>query len=66
MWMVIHMTKSETAANDAKDCLAQEGFMVKLRPVYRAVSAQDNYFELLALRSEAEEARQLLVERGLC
>ena len=66
MWMVIHMAKSEAAANDARDCLAREGFLVKLRPVYRSVSAQENYFELLVLRSEAQEARLLLMDRGLC
>jgi len=59
------MAKSEAAGLEARDRLIQEGFLVKLRPVYRAVNSADNYYELLVLRSEAQEARQILLDYGL-
>lgn len=65
MWIVIHMVQSETAANEALAFLTAEGFMVRARPVYRSIGSDDNYYELLALRSEAHEARRLLLEQNI-
>ena len=65
MWMVVHMAKSRTTAEEIRDCLAGEGLFVRLHPVYKAMSAQDNYFEVQVLESEVGEARGILLERGL-
>ena len=65
MWIVIHMVKSETAGQEARDQLTREGFLAKLRPVYRTTNSMENYFELLVPRSEAQEARQVLIDHGL-
>ncbi len=66
MWMVIHMAKSLALAQEMRALLANEGFLVKVSPVYRAVSDEDNYYELMVPESEAAEARQTLMDRGLC
>jgi len=64
MWMVVHMAKSQAAAGEIRDCLAKEGLLVRLHPVYRSVSAQENYYEIQVLQSEVQEARAILLERG--
>lgn len=64
MWMVVHMAKSETTAERVKESLAEEGILVKIRPVYRSVSSQENYYEIQVLQSEMQEARKVLLEGG--
>ena len=66
MWIVIHMTKAKTLALAICEQLTAEGFLVKISPVYRALSDEENYFELMVPESEAAEARQVLLDRGLC
>ena len=65
MWVVVHMAKSGDAAEQVRACLAQEGVLVRVHPVYRSVSSQENYFEIQVLQSEVQEARGILLERGL-
>ena len=65
MWIVVHMAKSEKGAMEIEDMLKREGFMVKHRAVYRNVPSSENYYEILVLGAEAEEARQVLMENGI-
>ena len=65
MWMVVHMAKSQAAAKRIRDCLAEEGLMVRMRPVYRTVSSAENYFEIQVIESESREAHDILLEKGL-
>ena len=62
-WVVIQMAHSEEKARAIRERLTQEGFLVEVRPVSGDVGAQ--VFEILALSSEAREARSLLAELGL-
>ncbi len=64
-WVAIHMARSEQAANDARDALTAEGFLVRIHPVFRGVSAQENMYEIQVLRGEMREARAVLMERGI-
>lgn len=64
MWVVIHMAKSLQLAQIIYDLLVREGFLVRLHPVYRAVSDEENYFELKVPEAEAEEAQQVLLNQG--
>lgn len=66
MWIVIHMARSLARAQMIRDRLAAEGFLVRLLPVHRAVSDEVNYFEVKVPASEAPEARQYLLDQGLC
>lgn len=65
VWLVIHMIRGEDGAQRIVDMLTNEGLVAKLHPVYRNKSAQDNFYEIVVLRSEADEARNLLFEHGL-
>ena len=59
------MAKSLSAAERLQQRLTEEGFMARLRPISRAADAEDSYYELLVLRSEAEEARKVLFDQNL-
>ena len=63
-WKVIHMTRSEAHANRILEVLKSEGFMARTHQVYRAVSSEENYYEIIVLASEAREAQQILIERS--
>ena len=65
MWMVVHMARSQAAAEEICDCLTKEGLLVRLHPVYRSVASQENYYEVRVLESEMQEARNILLECGL-
>jgi len=64
MWIVIHMAKSLRLAKSVHEMLTSEGFLVRIRPIYRTLSEDDNYYELRVPESEAEEARQVLLDHG--
>ena len=64
VWVVIHMAHSEQRALDAQTLLTREGFMVRIRPVAKTL-AGDHCFELMAIKAEAKEAREVLQENGL-
>jgi len=64
MWKVISMTQNKAHALEASELLKGEGFLVKLRPVYRTRSDEDNYFELMVPEAESAEARQVLLDHG--
>lgn len=65
VWLVIHLARSEECARRIVDVLSSEGLIVKAHPVYRNRPAQENFYEIVVLKSESEEARSLLVEHGL-
>ena len=64
-WKVIHMAHSEKNAKEILALLEGEGILARSKQVYRAVSSEENYYEIMALGSEAVEARQLLIENNL-
>lgn len=65
MWVVIHMAHSEERAALAQELLVREGFLVRVRPIARALTSGDSCYEVLALKAEAAEARDVLQESGL-
>ena len=64
-WKVIHMARSEKHAQEILSLLEREGILARSRQVYRTVSSQENYYEIMVLGSEAVEAQQLLIENNL-
>ncbi|MBQ7657090.1 MAG: hypothetical protein IJI53_00565 [Clostridia bacterium] len=64
-WKVIHMAHSEKNAREILSLLEREGILARGRQVYRTVSSDDNYYEIMVLGSEAVEAQQLLIENNL-
>ncbi len=65
MWVVVTMAKSKEAAQEIQAVLSAEGILVKLKALYKNVNEDENYFEVNVLESEAEEAREILMEKGL-
>ncbi|MGI5907757.1 MAG: glutamate decarboxylase [Christensenellales bacterium] len=63
MWVVIHIAKNADSAVRIRSLLKAEGFMVKIRRVFKDVPREENCFEVRVLASEAEEARDVLVDR---
>ncbi len=62
VWLVVYMTQNLQALEAAEQMLEDEGFLVRRRALQRAVSG--GAYELRVLESEAQEARQLIMERG--
>lgn len=65
MLTVIHMVKGLQKAQATATRLGDEGFFVRVRPVYKALPPPENYFEIQVLSSEVQEAQALLLEKGL-
>ena len=63
-WVVVHMAKSMETAKRLEQKLVEEGVLVRLQPVYKNRSDQDNYFEILVLHAEADVAREIFLEKG--
>ena len=64
-WKVIHMARSEKHAREILSLLEREGILARSKQVYRSVSSEENYYEIMVLGSEAVEAQQLLIENNL-
>lgn len=63
MWRVVYIAHTPQIAEAVEQVLQQEGFLVEKRALSAVGSA--GTFELRTLKSEAEEARNVLNERGL-
>ena len=48
-WKVIHMAHSEKNANEILALLEGEGILARSKQVYRTVSSEDNYYEIMVL-----------------
>ena len=64
LWMVVSVTYSQKQADAVEQLLRDEGFLVRVRTLNRAITGS-GVFELRVLAAEAEEARRFLSERGL-
>ena len=65
MWKVIHIAANRAQADMLKGLLESEGLMADIRPAGIAMLG-DGLIEVMALESEAEEAREILNEVGGC
>jgi hypothetical protein len=63
MWTVIHIAVNRAQAEMLKGLLESEGLMSEVRPAGISILG-DGVFEVLALESEAVEAREILSETG--
>ena len=63
-WVVIHMAHSRQEAARLTQMLSREGVLVRLKPVYRNRSEEEDWYGLLVLRSEAASAREIFLEQG--
>ncbi len=64
MWRVVYMAQTKSIADHITDLLAKEGFLVKLKPIYKNIPDEDNYYEILVPQTEAQEVHDILMENG--
>ena len=64
MWIVVGMASSQKMADAMQKCLESEGVLVKLRNVSAKAKSSTDTFEILVLQSEADSAREILVDNG--
>lgn len=64
-WMIVQMARGLERAEQVCAALRKEGILVKAKAVYKNLPDAENYFEVHVLESEAEQAREILLENGL-
>lgn len=64
MWMVVYITKSERLAVAVEQYLMAEGFLVKRKPANNERASKDQYYEMLVPEAEAQEAIEVLTDKG--
>ena len=64
MWTVVYMAQSKEVAMKLQELLANEGILVKLRPISKNHENNDNYYEVLVPEAEVEEAHSVIIEKG--
>lgn len=64
MWVAIHISDSKPAADRIVQVLSDEGFLVRTSPVYKNIFSKGNHYEILVLKSEAYDARNILLING--
>jgi len=60
MWTVVYIAPSEKKAHCLEEKMAEEGMMVRLRPLKGAVNTEITSVEILVPESEAEEAMEFI------
>jgi hypothetical protein len=64
MWRVVYIAQTKPIADHIKDLLSTEGFLVKLKPIYKNIREEENYYEILVPQTEAQEVHNILMENG--
>ncbi len=62
MWTAIHMVEGIDIANNIKSKLAEEGFLVKVKPF--SIEGNSTIYEILVPEFEANEAYIVLMDMG--
>ena len=62
-WVVIYIAHGDDSAGAVNELLVREGFLCRINPIARG-SANDSCYEVMALPTEAQEARDFLHENG--
>lgn len=63
-WITIQVLHTAEQAEAAQQILEAEGFLVNVHSLAHSVSQGENCYEIMVLKSEANEARELLMEHG--
>jgi len=58
------MAQNKARADHIKSILMKEGFLVKVKAVYKNVAAEENFYEIYVPQSEAQEVHTILMENG--
>lgn len=64
MWTAVYVAPSKETAEQVKDILEQEGFLVKMQPLSKNIKDEE-FYEVMVPEAEAEDAQDTLVSRGI-
>ncbi|HHY82276.1 MAG TPA: hypothetical protein GX505_06310 [Clostridiales bacterium] len=64
MWKVVYMAQSKTIADHIYQLLTKEGFLIKIKPVYKNIPEEENFYEILVPQTEVQEVHAILMENG--
>lgn len=72
MWTVVYMAQSKEIASELEHQLANEGILVKQRPISKNKDIDkdkdknkgNEYYEILVPEAEIEEAHGVIIEKG--
>ncbi len=64
MWTVIYIAQSKKMSEIIEKLLTEEGMLVKVQAVSKKLESEQGYYEILVPESEAEEAQNILYEKG--
>ena len=64
MWTVVYMAQNKELAEKIQKILTNEGLLAKIRPINKNKDVEDNYYEVLVIQSEVEEAHNIIIENG--
>ncbi|MCM8900716.1 hypothetical protein KVG29_05670 [Caldicoprobacter algeriensis] len=62
MWVVVYMAQGKEMSEKIGDLLTKEGFLIKIKPIYKNVAPENNYYKIMVPKSEASEAHKVLME----
>lgn len=64
MWTAVYVAPSKETAEQVKNILIQEGFLVKMQPLSKNMKDEE-FYEVMVPEAEAEDAQDTLVSRGI-
>ncbi len=64
MWTVIYIAQSKKMSEIIEKLLTEEGMLVKVQAVSKKFESEQGYYEILVPECEAEEAQNILYEKG--
>ena len=63
-WVVIYIAHSDESAEAIRELVSREGFLCRINPFSRSASSGESCYEVMTLKAEAQEARDMLQEHG--
>ena len=64
MWTAVYVAPRKETAEQIKNMLTQEGFLVKMQPLTKNVK-NENFYEVMVPEAEAVDAQVTLAHRGI-
>ncbi|MFO7294966.1 MAG: hypothetical protein FWJ59_07225 [Caldicoprobacter sp.] len=62
MWVVVYMAQGKEMSDKIGALLTKEGFLFKIKPIYKNVDPENNYYKIMVPKAEASEAQKVLIE----
>ncbi len=64
MWTTVYVAPSKETAEQIKNILMQEGFLVKMQPLTKS-TRDEEFYEVMVPEAEAVDAQDTLISRGI-